>query len=345
MDQKVAQPEGRQQEINRSQLMRELAPYRQAENKKAIWQLMNTFIPYIALWVLMIIMLQRGWSFWSILPLALLAGLFMVRIFIFFHDCCHGSFLPSTKVNRIVGHITGILTFTPYYLWRRDHNLHHATAGNLDRRGMGDVWTLTVEEYRQASKLKKLGYRLYRNPLVLLVLGPIYTFFIKQRWFGKNAGKRERRSVVITNLGILVIISLAALTIGLKTYLLIQFPVFLFGGMIGVWLFYVQHQFAGVYWAREEEWDSLKASLEGSSYYRLPGILQWFTGNIGIHHIHHVEPRIPNYRLQQCYNEMSLFQDIEPLTLGSSLASLRMNLWDEKRQELKSFRKASEELT
>jgi omega-6 fatty acid desaturase (delta-12 desaturase) len=329
------------EKVDRSQLMEELAPYRRAENRKAIWQLLNTFIPYIALWSLMIVMLQRDWPFWSILPLTLLAGLFLVRIFIFFHDCCHGSFFSSARGNKIVGYISGMLTFTPYYQWRRDHNLHHATAGNLDQRGMGDVWTLTVEEYRQASRLRKLGYRLYRNPLVLLVLGPIYTFLIKQRFFGKDAGKRERRSVWITNFGIMLILGVATLTISLKTYLLIQLPIMLFSGMLGVWLFYVQHQYAGVYWAREQEWDSLKASLEGSSYYKLPAILQWFTGNIGIHHIHHVEPRIPNYKLQQCYEEIPLFQTIKPLTLGSSLASLRMNLWDEEQQELISFSKLS----
>ncbi len=338
----VAQEKLVDNKIDRSQLMKDLAPYRRADHKKAIWQMVNTLIPYAALWVLMAIMLNRGLPFWTVLPLTLLAGLFMVRIFIFFHDCCHGSFFSSAKANKIVGYITGIITFTPFYLWRRDHNLHHATAGNLDQRGMGDVWTMTAEEYRNASKRRKIGYRLYRNPFVLLVLGPIFSFFIKQRFVGKKAAKRERFSVILTNVAIAGILLTAYLTIGLKVYVMIQFPIMVFGGIIGVWLFYVQHQFDGVYWAREESWDSLKASLQGSSYYRLPAILQWFTGNIGIHHIHHMEPRIPNYRLQQCYDEMPVFRNINPLTLGSSLASLRMKLWDEQRQRLIGFRKISQ---
>jgi len=327
--------------IDKSQLMKNLARYRQADLGKAVWQLVNTFIPYISIWILMIFMLNKGFPFWSILPLTLLNGLFLVRIFIFFHDCCHGSFLASAKANKIVGYITGVLTFTPFYLWRRSHNLHHATAGNLDQRGMGDVWTMTAEEYRNASRREKIGYRLYRNPFVLLVLGPIYSFFIKQRFVSKNTGKRERFSVILTNIVILGILTVAYFTIGLKTYLLIQIPIMIFGGIVGVWLFYVQHQYDGVYWAREDDWDSLKASLQGSSYYKLPAILQWFTGNIGIHHIHHMEPRIPNYRLQRCYDEMPVFQNIKPLTFSSSLASLRMNLWDEQRQKLISFSKIS----
>jgi omega-6 fatty acid desaturase (delta-12 desaturase) len=337
MQETTRQEKVQESKIDRSQLMKELGPYRRADHKKAIWQMVNTFIPYAALWFIMAFMLNRGLPFWTVLPLTLLAGLFMVRIFIFFHDCCHGSFFTSKKANKIVGYITGIITFTPFYLWRRDHNLHHATAGNLDQRGMGDVWTMTAEEYRNASRRERMGYRLYRHPFVLLVLGPIYSFLLKQRFFGKNSAKRERFSVILTNIAVLGILLTAYFTIGLKAYAMIQIPIMIFGGIVGVWLFYVQHQYDGVYWAREEGWDSFKASLEGSSYYQLPAVLQWFTGNIGIHHIHHMEPRIPNYRLQQCYDEMPVFQNIKPLTFRSSLASLRMNLWDEQRQKLISF--------
>lgn len=325
-------------EIDKKSIMKELGRYRKADYKKSVWQLINTLLPYGLLWIAIVYLLHQDLSYWIVLPLILLASLFLVRIFIIFHDCCHGSFFNSTKTNRFWGYFTGILTFTPFYQWRRDHSLHHATAGNLDQRGYGDVWTLTLEEYRTASLLKRLGYRLYRNPLVLLGLGPVYSFILSQRFYGKNTAKRERFSIWFTNGALLTILIAASLTIGLKNYVLIQISIMAFAGMLGVWLFYIQHQFDGVYWARQDHWDSLKASLQGSSYYRLPKILQWFTGNIGIHHIHHMEPRIPNYHLQQCYNEMPVFQKVKPLTILESFRSLWMNLWDEKNQKLVSFR-------
>jgi len=325
-------------EIDKKRLMEKVAPYRKSDHKKAIWQLVNTLLPYGMLWVAIVFLLQQDLSFWIVLPFIVLAGFFLVRIFIIFHDCCHGSFFTSNKANKFWGYFTGILTLTPFYQWRRDHSLHHATAGNLDQRGSGDVWTMTVNEYISASPLKRLGYRLYRNPLVLLGLGPVYSFILSQRFSGKNSGKRERFSIWFTNGALLAVLIVAGLIIGFKNYLLIQISIMAFGGMLGVWLFYIQHQFDGVYWARQDHWDSLKASLQGSSYYHLPKILQWFTGNIGIHHIHHVEPRIPNYHLQQCYNEMPVFQNVKALTITESLRSLWMNLWDEKNQKLVSFR-------
>ena len=325
-------------EIDKKSIMKQLARFRQAEAKRSIWQLINTLLPYGILWGMIIFLLQQGYSVGIILPFILLAGLFLVRIFIIFHDCCHGSFFQSHKSNKIWGYITGVLTLTPYYQWRRDHALHHATAGNLDQRGYGDVWTMTVEEYQRATPLRRLGYRLYRNPLILLGLGPVYKFVLAQRFPGKNTGKRERKSVWVTNAFLLGIMVVAMFSIGLKNYLFIQIAVMMFGGMLGVWLFYIQHQFEGVYWAREEQWDSLKASLQGSSYYHLPKVLQWISGNIGIHHIHHMEPRIPNYNLQRCYDEMPVFQTVKPLTFMESLRSIGMNLWDEENQKLVSFR-------
>jgi omega-6 fatty acid desaturase (delta-12 desaturase) len=319
-------------------LMEQVAKYRKTDLRKAVWQLVNTTVPYSALWILMIFIIKSRSPYWITLPVSLLAGMFLVRIFIFFHDCGHGSFFASSRANKIIGYFTGILTLTPFYHWRHSHNLHHATAGNLDQRGLGDVWTMTVDEYLSAPKLKQIKYRFYRNPLVLLILGPLYSFFIKQRFRGKKDRKRERMSVIITNITLLMIIITASLTIGLTTYILIQLPFMLFGGILGVWLFYVQHQFKGVYWARNESWDSLKASLEGSSYYQLPKVLQWFTGNIGLHHIHHVDPRIPNYNLQLCYKEMPIFQSVKPLTIRRSLSSLRLNLYDEDQQKMVSFR-------
>ncbi len=329
-------PKSRTEQSNKT-LFKKLSQYRKPQNHKAIGQLINTIIPYVGLWVLMIYLLKSGAAFWQILPFILLASGLLVRMFIFFHDCCHGSFFSSKKVNKIIGYITGVLTFTPYYNWRNSHLLHHATSGNLDQRGIGDVWTMTLEEYRSASFRKKLGYRLYRNPFVLLILGPIYSFFFVHRFSPTNARKKERRSVLYTNLGLLGILLIAGLTIGLKTYLIIQVPIMLFGGSAGVWLFYVQHQYEDVYWEREENWDMVQASLEGSSYYKLPKILQWFTGNIGLHHIHHLESRIPNYRLQECLNEMTIFHDVEPLTLSKSLKSLKLNLWDEKQGKMIGF--------
>jgi len=260
-----------------------------------------------------------------------------VRTFIIFHDCGHGSFFKSRTANDTWGIITGILTFTPYYQWRHDHAVHHATAGNLDERGVGDVWTLTVQEYLDSSFWRKLGYRLFRNPLVMFVFGPFFVFVINQRFTHGAAGKRERYSVYWTNLALLGILALMGLTIGLKAFVLIQLPIIMFGTGTGVWLFYVQHQFEGVYWERHDKWDYATAALEGSSFYQLPRVLQWFTGNIGFHHVHHLGPRIPNYFLEKCHRENTIFQEIKPLTPLSSLKSLTLRLWDEERHKLVGF--------
>ena len=317
---------------------RDLARYAHPSRRKAIWQLVNTLGPYIGLWILMVYTVKAGVSYWVTLALAVVAAAFLVRIFIFFHDCCHGSFFSSSRANTALGYITGIATFTPFHSWRRSHVRHHATAGNLDRRGVGDVWTMTVDEYRAAPRRTRIAYRLYRNPVFMFGFGPAVSFLVAQRFFPKEAGQRERVSVLVTNLLIVVIVVLASLTIGFWTYLWIQLPIILVAGALGIWLFYVQHQFEGVYWARDEAWSFVKAALEGSSYYRLPKVLQWFTGNIGLHHIHHLRPRIANYRLQECYDQVPAMQAVQPLTIAKSLKSLRMNLWDEEQQSLVSFR-------
>jgi omega-6 fatty acid desaturase (delta-12 desaturase) len=319
----------------------EIAAYARPDGRKAAWQLVNTFVPYAALWALMIYMVKQGISYWLTLAVAIVAAALLVRIFIFFHDCGHGSFFASPRANAILGYISGILTFTPYHDWRHAHATHHATAGNLDRRGVGDVWTMTVEEYRTAPRGTRLGYRLIRNPLVMFTVGPAYSFLIRQRWPRAGARKSDVESVIITNLAIAAIIVLASLTIGFRTYLLIQLPVMLIAGVMGLWLFYVQHQYEGVYWARDAEWDPTRAGLEGSSYYKLPSLLQWLTGNIGLHHIHHLRPRIPNYHLQACYDGIAAMREVEPLTFWQSLKSLRLNLWDEENQRLVSFRSLS----
>jgi omega-6 fatty acid desaturase (delta-12 desaturase) len=321
-----------------------IAELKQAINKyekpnlfKAAFQLVNTFVPYIILCILMYFSYKAGHPYWITLGLAVVASGFLVRIFIFFHDCAHQSFFASRKANTVLGYICGILTFTPYEEWRRSHGLHHNTFGDLDRRGKGDVWTMTAEEFQTASKLKRFWYRFFRNPFVLLCLGPAYLFLVSYRYPHKGSKRRQRNSVIVTNAVITIIVIVASLTIGFKAYALIQFPVIFFAGVIGVWLFYIQHQFEGVYWSRHEDWDSVKASLYGSSYYKLPGVIQWFTGNIGLHHIHHLRSRIPNYNLQKAHDVTEAFLNIDPLTIRKSFTCLRLKLWDEKAQRLVEF--------
>lgn len=314
-----------------------LSRYEKPDLRKATWQLLDTLVPYLGLWILMVAMLQRGISYWFLLPPIVIAAGLTLRTFIFFHDCGHGSFFASRRANRILGFIAGVLTFTPYDEWTRAHAMHHATAGDLDRRGIGDVWTMTVEEYLAAPWRRRLTYRVYRNPVVMFVLAPPVMFVIAQRFAHRGASKQQRESVLFTNLTILAIILLASATIGLKAYLLIQLPIISLAAAVGVWLFYVQHQFEEDYWARHQHWDPVKAALEGSSYYKLPKVLQWFSGNIGLHHIHHLRPRIPNYNLQRCYDDTPELQEVKPLTIARSFGSLFLNLWDEPNQKLVAF--------
>ncbi|MBU1002599.1 MAG: fatty acid desaturase [Proteobacteria bacterium] len=319
-------------------LRQALKPYAKPALAPALWQLSSTLGAYLALWVLMAVFVRYDLPFWAfIVPVALAAGL-LVRLFIFFHDCTHSSFLPSRRANRLVGYLTGVLTFTPFESWGRAHLVHHGTYADLDRRGQGDIWTLTVEEYRAAPWYKRLGYRLFRNPLVFLGVGPAYQFLIVNRLYVKGQGAKERRSVNITNALILAMIALGGWTVGWGAYFALQLAVMLMAGVLGVWLFYVQHQFEGGYWARHEQWDPVAAALKGCSYYKLPRVLQWISGNIGLHHVHHLLPRIPNYRLQECYDEVPVLQQVAPLTLRASLKSLWLNLWDEQRERLVSFR-------
>jgi omega-6 fatty acid desaturase (delta-12 desaturase) len=315
-----------------------VAKYQRPALQRSLWQLINTLVPYGALWYLMHLSLSV--SYWLTGVLALLAGAFLVRVFVLFHDCGHGSFFKSPRANDLLGFITGVLCFTPYYHWRWEHALHHASAGDLDRRGRGDVWTLTVQEYLEASRWKRSAYRLARNPLVLLVLAPLFLFLIKQRFPSTRACRRERNSVSWTNLALVAMAAGLACVFGLKTYLLLQLGVVMVAGVAGVWLFYVQHQFEGVYWERRQEWDYCAAALQGSSFYKLPKVLQWFSGNIGFHHIHHLSPRIPNYNLEKCHRAEPLFQTVKPVTFFASFKSLTFRLWDERRRKLVGFRAA-----
>ena len=313
-----------------------VAQYQQASLGRALWQAVNTLVPYVALWYLMYLGLAV--SCWLVLPLAVLAGAFLVRTFVIFHDCGHGSFFRSAAANHVLGAITGVLTFTPYYHWRWEHALHHASAGDLDRRGTGDVWTLTVQEYLEASRWKRFAYRLARNPAVLFGLAPLFLFLLKQRWPSLKAPLRERYSVYWTNLGVGAMAAGLIWVFGFQAWLILQLTVLMTAGSAGVWLFYVQHQFEGVYWERSDEWDYATAALRGSSFYKLPRVLQWFSGNIGFHHIHHLSPRIPNYHLEKCHRAEPLFQAVKPVTLFSSFKSFTFRLWDEQRRKLVGYR-------
>jgi len=309
--------------------------YQNPNIRKSVWQLVNTLIPYIVLWILMVYLIEI--SYWLVIPLAVIAGGLVVRLFIFLHDCGHWSFFKSAKANHWVGSIMGVFVFTPYFQWRQSHAIHHATAANLDKRGVGDIWTLTVDEFLEAPWWKRLFYRVYRNPLVMFGVGPLLTFLILHRFPNNSYKTREKNSVHLTNLALIIIILGMSWAIGLKNYLLIQLPVMWVASTVGVWMFYVQHQFEGVYWERAQKWDFLKAGLEGSSFYQLPKVLQWFSGSIGFHHIHHLSPRIPNYLLEKCHRENPLFH-VKPVKLWASFKSLTFRLWDEKKHQLVNFR-------
>lgn len=309
--------------------------YQKPSIKKAVFQIANTLIPMLLCWIAMAYLYEI--SYWLTLPLVLVAGGLTVRTFIIFHDCGHQSFFKSRKANDIVGYITGVLTFTPYRFWHWEHGIHHSTAGNLDHREEGDVWTMTVEEYEASSKGMKLAYRLVRSPFILFTVGPMFLFLIWQRFSVKKAKLRDRRSVWYTNLGIAVMVGLGCWILGWQKYVILQLSICAISTTAGVWMFYVQHQFEDVYWSRKKDWNFAAAALEGSSYYKLPKILQWFTGNIGFHHIHHLSSRIPNYMLEACHNAEPLFREVPCLTLKKSFACAKLRLLDEENNRLVGF--------
>jgi omega-6 fatty acid desaturase (delta-12 desaturase) len=307
-----------------------VAAYSHPDLPRSIWQTINTLVPFFVLFYLSIRSVDI--SLWLTIPLTILTAGFMVRAFIIFHDCGHGSFFKSQRANDLLGMVTGILAFTPYYRWKHEHAIHHATSGDLDRRGTGDVYTMTVQEYLNAPWWKKLGYRVMRNPFALFIIGPLLVFVIVER-IPPAKGKREIASVWWTNLALAVIVTVMILIFGWKAYLTVQLMVLFFGTSMGVWMFYIQHNFEGVYWERHDKWDYFKASMQGSSFYKLPAMLQWFSGNIGFHHIHHLGSKIPNYNLPKAYKENQIFH-IKPLTLLSSLKCLKWRLYDEANRRL-----------
>lgn len=315
-----------------------MAKYQSPSWRQGLWQVATSYVPYFLTLFLMYQALAV--SYWLTIALGFVGGSFLLRIFVIFHDCTHGSLLPSKRATNLLGSVTGVLLFTPFYEWRRHHIIHHATSSNLDRRGWWEIKTLTVGEYRQLSRWGRLSYRVYRHPLVLLGFGPLVVFLILQRFCSPGARARERQNVRWTNVAIALMVVGGSLLLGLKNYLVVQFLVVWWAATAGMWLFYVQHQFEDAYWARRGVWSYEGAALEGSSFYRLPKLLQWFSANIGFHHIHHLNAQVPNYQLERCHNENPVFHDVPTLDLRSSWRSLFVRLWDEERQMMVSFRKA-----
>ncbi len=314
----------------------DIASFEKPQIRHSVRQIINTILPVFLLWYLAYASLSV--SYWLTLGLSIVCGGFLIRTFIICHDCCHKSFFKNRMANDIVGTITGIMTYVPYHQWRHTHNVHHATSGNLDKRGTGDIWTLTVEEYLSASKSKRLVYRLYRNPFIMFIIGPIYIFLLDFRFNRKRAKMKERINTYITNTAIVGIAALLCWAIGWQAYLMIQVPVFFASSITGIWLFYVQHQYEESYYEEDEQWDYVKAAMQGSSFYRLPKVLRWITGNIGYHHIHHLSPRVPNYNLESVHNKHERFRKVQTITMLMSLQSLRFRLWDQQTRRFVGFK-------
>ncbi|ARI75728.1 fatty acid desaturase [Halobacillus mangrovi] len=318
------------------ELKKNVASYAKPDNSAGVRQLLNTFVPFILLWYLAYV--SYSVSVWLTIPVAMIAGGFVIRLFIIFHDCTHQSFMDNQKANRIIGTITGIITLFPFDKWKRSHSIHHATSGNLDKRGTGDIWVMTVEEYFEAPLKTRIAYRIYRNPIVMFGLGPIYLFLISNRFNRKGAKRKERMNTYVTNVAIVAIYSLLVWAIGWQAFLLIQLPILYVSGVLGIWLFYVQHQFEDSYFEDESEWDFVKAAVDGSSYYKLPKVLQWVSGNIGFHHVHHLSPRVPNYNLEKAHDETPPLHHATTITLKTSLESIRFRLYDTKNKTFISFK-------
>jgi len=315
-----------------------LGRYREPDCMRSVSEIVITAGPFALTWVLIWAGLAAG--YWISLLLVVPAAGFLVRLFMIQHDCGHGSFFRHRLANDWVGRVIGVLTLTPYDFWRRAHALHHANSGNLDGRGIGDIDTLTVREFLALPKRRQLLYRLYRNPIVMFGVGPAYLFILRHRLpMGlMRSGWQPWLSAMATNVAIAVLVATMIWLVGVGPFLLVQLPITLIAASIGVWLFYVQHQFEDTFWAHDEGWNFHEAGLYGSSYYDLPSVLRWFTANIGIHHVHHLCSRIPYYHLPQVLRDHPQLSAVGRLTLFQSLRCLRKVLWDEDRHKLVSFR-------
>ena len=315
-----------------------LAVYAQPRLGRSVLDIVTSVVPYLALSVLMYLTLDV--SVLLTLALALPAAAFLVRTFVVFHDCTHGSLLPSRRANAHVGRVLGLFVLSPFRRWRHDHAVHHASSGDLERRGIGDIVTLTVSEYNARSPRARLAYRSLRNPLVMFGLGPVIAMMIGPRIATRSQRPRMRHSVVGTDLALLAIVGGLCWLIGIDKFLLVWMPAAMLAGSAGIWLFYVQHQFEDAYWQGSGDWNYADAALRGSSYLKLPKILQFFTGNIGLHHVHHLNARIPNYNLQRAHDENPIFHDVPTLSLRDALRTVKLKLWDEDRGKLVSFAQA-----
>jgi len=320
-----------------------LRRYEGPSTRKSIVQILTSFIPYLVLLTALFLLAARGSSYWIILPLSVLAAGFQVRIFIILHDCAHSSFFRSHRACTIIGHLCSLITFYPFEPFQRSHIEHHATVANLEERGKGDVWTLTVGEYFSANRWKRWEYRIYRNPFIMFGFAPALLFLLFNRIPLSKPRWSEAVNIILIDLLIGGLVLAAYLTIGIGNFFIVQLPIVYIAGAAGIWLFFIQHQFRNVYWAHDREWDPYKAAMQGSSFYRLPFVLRWFSGSIGYHHIHHLQPRIPNYRLDDCQARTPELHEIAPITLFKSLESLFLHLWDENTGTLVSFAHAKRE--
>jgi len=319
-----------------------LAPYAQPRISRSLLDVLTSVVPYVGLFVAMYLSLEV--SYWLTLALALPASGFLLRTYIIFHDCAHGSFLPSKRANAWLGKALGLMAYHAFYPWRHSHAVHHASAGDLDRRGIGDLPTMTIAEYRAAPLGKRVVYRLFRAPLVMFTIGPFFALVIQPRLWSSDMRPRIKRSVIYTDVAVVAMVTVLCLLMGPVEFLLVQVPMVFIAGGMGVWLFYVQHQFEDVYWENTGSWSYAEAALQGSSYLKLPKWLQFFTGNIGLHHVHHLSARIPNYNLQRAHDENPVFHDVPTLTFWDGVKCTRLKLVDEERGRLVTWREAREPL-
>jgi omega-6 fatty acid desaturase (delta-12 desaturase) len=313
-----------------------VARHERASLRRGLLDLSTSVLPYLALSVAMYLSLEV--SVLLVFILALPAAGFLMRTFVVFHDCAHASFLPSRRWNLWIGRFTGLLVFQPFANWRHNHAVHHGTAGDLDRRGTGDVPTLTVDEYLARPWNSRLGYRLFRNPLVMFGIGPIWSLMIGPRIWSRKMRPRQRRSVIVTNLALAALVAALIWLVGLEAWLLVQIPIAVLAGTLGVFMFYVQHQFEDAYWESSDRWSYADAALQGSSYLKLPKILQFFSGNIGLHHVHHLSAKIPNYNLQRAHDENPIFQEVPVLGVGDGLRAIRLKVIDRESGRLLTWR-------